>query len=245
MGSGKTTTEQTLPKFQQDFLENTVIPFATGISETPFEAYTGQRTPEISDYTTRAGGLYGDIAGMGKMTPADYQGLINENLAGFQGNVIDPTMAAMDRRYAQDRVGDYNKIINSGAFGGSRRAVFQGEREASRDVEMAEKLATLNREGYDAAAAQTMLQLEQQQGALNTGAAGLAGVGGTETALSAANLDALFQEFMREQGDPYQKLAALTGGAGAIPGGYGTTTETEQKGLFDYLSAAATVASGL
>ena len=244
MGSGKTTTEMTMPKFQQDFLENTVIPFATGISETPFEAYTGQRTPEMSGYTTQAGGLYGDIAGMGKMTPADYQGLINENLAGFQGNVIDPTMAAMERRYAQERVGDDAGVIGAGAFGGSRRAVFEGEREAGRDVGMAKTLADLNRQGYDAANAQTMSQLGMQQGALGEGAAGLAGVGGTETALSAANLDALFQEFMREQGDPYQILSALSGGASAIPGGYGTTTETEKKGLFDYLSAAATAASG-
>ena len=68
MGSSKTTTEKSMPQFQKDYLEKTVIPFATGISETPFKAYTGQRTPEMSGYTTQAGGLYGDIAGMGKMT---------------------------------------------------------------------------------------------------------------------------------------------------------------------------------
>ena len=244
MGSSKTTTEQTMPQFQQDYLENTVIPFATGISETPFQAYTGQRTPEMSDYTTQAGGLYGDIAGMGNMTPADYQSRINQNLAGFQGNVIDPTMAAMDRRYAQERVGQDANVIGSGAFDSSRRAVFEGEREAGRDVQMAQTLANLNRQGYDAASAQTMQQLAMQQGALGTGAAGLVGVGSTDTALNAANLDAAYQEFMREQQDPYQKLSALTGGAGSIPGGYGTTTETQKNGLFDYLSAITMIGAG-
>lgn len=245
MGQSKTTTQQTMPQFQQDYLENTVIPFATSISETPYTAYEGQLTPEMSGYTTQAGGLYGDIAGMGSMTPADYQNLINQNLAGFQGNVIDPTMAAMERRYAQERVGDEAGMISSGAFSGSRGGVFQGEREAARDVQMAQTLANLNRQGYDAAAAQTMQQLGMQQGALGAGAAGLMNVGSAETALSAANLEALYNQFMQEQQYPYQQLSALTGGAGSIPGGYGTTTQSYSPGLFGYLTAAATAGSGL
>ena len=245
MGSSKTTTEQTMPQFQQDYLENTVIPFATDVSQTPFQAYTGQRTPNMSASTTQAGGLYGDIAGMGNMKPADYQALTQQNLAGFQGNVIDPTVKAMDRRFAQERAAQAANVIDSGAFDSSRRAVFEGEREAGRDVQMAQTLANLNRQGYDAASAQTMQQLGMQQGALGAGAAGMMGVGSAETALNAANLDAAYQEFMREQQNPYQQLSALSGGAGAIPGGYGTTTETQKNGLFDYLSAVAMGASGL
>ena len=243
MGKSSTTSQQSMPQFQQDYLRNTVIPFATSVSETPFQAYEGQRTPEMSGYTTQAGGLYGDIAGMGNMAPADYQSRINQNLAGFQGNVIDPTMAAMDRRFAQERVGDEAGLIGTGAFDSSRRAVFQGEREAARDIGMAQTIAGLQRQGYDAAAAQTMQQLGMQQGALGAGAAGMMSVGAGETALNAANLDAAYQEFMREQQDPYQQLGALTGGAGAIPGGYGSTTDTKRNGLFDYLTAAATVAA--
>jgi len=245
MGSSKTTTEQTMPQFQQDYLENTVIPFATGVSETPFQEFTGQQTPGMSGYTTQAGGLYGDIAAMGNMAPADYQSLINQNLAGFQGNVIDPAVAAMDRRFAQERSDQSANVIGAGAFDSSRRAVFEGEREAGRDVEMAQTLANLNRQGYDAATAQTMAQLAMQQGALGAGAAGMMGVGSAETALSAAGLDAAYQEFLREQQNPYQQLSALSGGAGAIPSGYGTTTESYSPGLFDYLSAAALGASGL
>lgn len=245
MGKSKTTTQQTMPAFQQNYLQGSVLPFAQQVSQTPFQAYEGQRTPELSDYTTQAGGLYGDIAGMGSMTPADYQSRINQNLVGFQGNVIDPTMAAMDRRYAQERVGQDANVIGSGAFDSSRRAVFEGEREAGRDVQMAQTLANLNRQGYDAATAQTMAQLGMQQGALGAGAAGMMGVGTAETALNAAALDAAYQEFMREQQDPYQKLSALQGSASVIPGGYGTTTESYKPGLFDYLSAAATAASGL
>ena len=86
--------------------------------------------------------------------------------------------------------------------------------------------------------------MQQQQAQQGAAAAGLTGIGGMETALSAAEIDALRNEFMREQQDPYQKLAALQGGAGAIPGGYGTTTETKKRGLFDFLTLGATAASG-
>ena len=51
--------------------------------------------------------------------------------------------------------------------------------------------------------------------------------------------------WLYQQQNPYQQLSALSGGAGAIPGGYGTTTESYKPGLFDYLSAAAMGASGL
>jgi hypothetical protein len=86
--------------------------------------------------------------------------------------------------------------------------------------------------------------MQQQQAQQGAAAAGLTGIGGMETALSAAEIDALRNEFMREQQDPYQKLAALQGGASTIPTGIGTTTSTKTPGLFDYLSLAATAASG-
>lgn len=237
MGSGKSTTTQEMPAFQQAYLENTVMPFATNVSQMPFEAYTGDFTPGMSDYNTRAADLYGQMSQAGNMSPADYQALTAQNLQGFQGNVIDPTMAAMERRFAQERVGDQAGVIGSGAFDSSRRSVFEGEREAARDIGMAQTLANLNRQGYDTATAQTMAQLGMQQQALGSGAAGLSSAGSVETALRAQDLASQYQEFLRGQQDPYQRLGALTGGAAAIPGGYGSTTETRQPGLFDVLTA--------
>ena len=244
MGSQKTTQTMALPKFQQDYLENTVLPFAQQVANTPFEAYTGQFTGPLAAGTQQASDLYGQIGGMGNMTPADYQALTQQNLAGFQGNVIDPTMAAMERRYAQERVGDDAGVIGAGAFGGSRRAVFEGEREAGRDVQMAQTLANLNRQGYDAATAQTMSQLGMQQGALGAGAAGLMGVGSAQQGLTQADLAAQYQEFMREQGMPLQQLSALTMGAGAIPGGVGTKTTVERPGLSGILGAIGAAGQG-
>ena len=69
MGS-KTTTEKKLPEFQEDFLTGSVVPKAEEIASADFVPYTGSFTPEMSDYTTAAGGLYGDIAKMRNAAPA-------------------------------------------------------------------------------------------------------------------------------------------------------------------------------
>ena len=244
MGSKKTTQTMALPEFQQGYLENTVLPFAQQVAETPFQQYGGQFTGPLATGTQQASDLYGQIGGVGNMTPADYQALTQQNLAGFTTNVIDPTMAAMDRRYAQERVGDEAGVIGSGAFDSSRRSVFEGEREAARDIGMAKTIADLNAQAYGQASAQTMQQLGMGQQALGQSAAGLMGVGSAQQSLTQADLAAQYQEFMREQNNPLQQLGALTMGAGAIPGGLGTKSTVEKPGLSGILSAIGAAGQG-
>lgn len=245
MGSQKSTQTTSLPQFQEDYLTQTLMPKAQEVAEIPFQAYTGDFTSPLAAETQQAGELYGQIGGVGNMTPADYQALTQQNLAGFQGNVIDPTLAAMERRYAQQRVAEDAGVIGSGAFDSSRRAVFEGEREAARDVEMAQTIANLQRQGYDAATAQTMQQLGMGQQALGQSAAGLMGVGSAQQGLTQADLAAQYQEFMREQGMPLQQLGALTAGAGAIPAGLGTQTATQNTGFGGILSAIGAAGQGV
>lgn len=245
MGSKKTTQTMALPEFQQGYLEDTVLPFAQQVAETPFQQYGGQFTGPLAAGTQQASDLYGQIGGVGNMTPADYQALTQQNLAGFTTNVIDPTMAAMDRRYAQERVGDEAGVIGSGAFDSSRRAVFEGEREAARDIGMAKTLADLNAQAYGQASGQTMQQLGMGQQALGQSAAGLMGVGSAQQSLTQADLAAQYQEFMREQNNPLQQLGALTQGAGAIPGGLGTQSIVERPGLSGILSAIGAAGQGV
>jgi len=104
-------------------------------------------------------------------------------------------------------------------------------------------IADMMRQGYSESQARAMGVMQQQQAQQGAAAAGLTGIGGMETALSAAEIDALRNEFMREQQDPYQKLAALQGGASTIPTGIGTTTSTKTPGLFDYLTMGASLAA--
>lgn len=245
MGSQTSTQTTELPQFFEDYLTGSVIPKAQEVSEMPFQEYTGEFAGPLAEGTQQAADLYSQIGGMGAMTPADYQALTQQNLAGFTTNVIDPTMAALERRYAQERVGDEAGVIGSGAFDSSRRAVFEGEREAARDIGMAKTLADLNQQAYNQASAQTMAQLGMQQGALGAGAAGLMGVGSAQQGLTQADLAGQYQQYLAEQGMPLQQLGALTGAAGAIPGGIGTTTATQNTGFGGILSAIGSAGMGL
>ena len=241
MGQGKQTTTQEMPKFQQDYLQQTVLPFAQQVSETPFQAYTGQMAPEMSAYTRQAADIYGGMAGQDQTQQLmdTTQALYNP----YQQNVIDTSLAQMGRQQQKALTGLEGQLAGSGAFG-SRGEVARGEFAAGNLASQNQLISQMMQQGYSEAQARAMGLMQAQQAQQGAAAAGLTGIGGMETALSGANLSALQNEFMRQQQDPYQKLAALQGGAGAIPGGYGTTTETKKPGLFDFLTLGATAASG-
>tara|TARA_R110002096_G_scaffold419378_1_gene624007 strand:- start:47 stop:775 length:729 start_codon:yes stop_codon:yes gene_type:complete len=242
MGS-TTTSEMKLPEWQKDFLTGSIMPKAEAIASADFVPYTGSFTPEMSDYTTQAGGLYGDIAQMGQMTPQDYAARTQANMNPYQSNVIDTSLARMGRQQEQARTASEANMIGSGAFGGGgRRAVYEAEFDTGNLANQNQLIAQMMQQGYSQAQAQTMAQIQQQQGALGAGAAGLSGVGATDTALQGAQMAGDYGEFMRQQDDPYNRLNAFTALASGSPTG-ATSTETRQPGLFEYLTAAAGMAS--
>lgn len=68
--------------------------------------------------------------------------------------------------------------------------------------------------------------------------------GDAQRALDQANLDADYQEFLREQGFPLIGLDALSVAAGGVPSGYGTTTQ-QTSGLGPVLAAGGSAGMGL
>ena len=67
MGS-RTTTEKSMPEFQQKFLEETVIPYATDIAEREFTPYEGERVAGMAPLQQQAMRGYGGL----DMGEADY-----------------------------------------------------------------------------------------------------------------------------------------------------------------------------
>ena len=243
MGQGKSTTAQAATGPGVEAYNEFAAPAATALANTEFTPYTGSFAPGMSDYTTQAGQLYGDIAQMGQMTPQDYAARTQANMNPYQSNVIDTSLARMGRQQEQARTASEANMIGSGAFGGGgRRAVYEAEFDTGNLANQNQLIAQMMQQGYSQAQAQTMAQLSQQQGALGAGAAGLSGVGATDTALQGAQMAGDYGEFMRQQDDPYNRLNAFTALASGSPTG-ATSTETRQPGLFEYLTAAAGAAS--
>jgi len=240
MGKSSQTTTQSIPAWQEDYLKQTVLPAAQNIAASEYTPYTGQQAADLSGYTTGAADIYGQTGAVAGYTPADYNALTAQNMSAYTQGVMDPALARMEQERAKQMAQEQAYIAGSGAFGNERRGVFEAESAANYALGRDAMIADLMRQGYNEAQAATMAQIAASQGAGGQAAAGLAGIGGMETALQQTGLDAAYNEFLRQQNLPYQQLGALQGFGQA---NYGTTTtDTQKRGLFDYLTVGANTA---
>lgn len=261
-----------MPQFQEDLIVNTIIPFADKIKNTEFESYSGDRVAGLSGLERQAMGGYGaltlpseiqqasDIFGdMANRTPAQRAADISEYTNQFTSNVVDPTINRMLRERAQARVSEDADMIKRKAFGGARRDLYEGEREGAFEANMGQTLGQLQSQGYlnavQRANAEDMSRMNAAKSMLAAGISGLGAqtdilgrqlaAGGIERGIEQADLDAQYQEFLRGYADPLRKFGVLTGTAGAIPTGYGTTTEKDPMGTVGkLLEAGGAVGSG-
>lgn len=239
MGQSRQTETRSMPQFQEEFLRDTLLPFAESISQRPFTPYTGEMTAGVTDTSRRALPEFERMSNIANMTPADYAAMTSANMSPFQDQVINAALARGQRERDIARTGEQAQITRAGAFGNERRGVFEAERQAAFDIGQQQMVADLLQQGYTQAQAATMAQLGQTSDAASRAAEGFQRIGGLEQVTEQARLDALLGEFMREQGLPYEQLAALVSAAGGVPGGYGTTTQTYRPGLIDYMTAGA------
>ena len=273
MGKSTTTSETKMPKWQEDYVRNNILPKAETIAETPFAEYSGDRVAGFTDLMNKAKGTLGSsdfgnasineakgvFSDLAAMTPEDYAAMTRKNYNPYQTDVIDASLDVASRGRAKNQISDMAKISQAGAFGGNRRDVYQAESDAVYDLGTNQMVANLMRQGYSEAQANTMAQLNARSGAAGNlvGATNdeiknmLAGVGsqmttgGLEMGMNQAGLDAKYAEFMREQQDPLMKLQALLAGASGVPAGLGTTTETKRKAIGETLGGIMGAAGSL
>ena len=245
------TTEASMPKFQEDYIRNVVLPKATEIGNAEYDPYSGDRVAGMNPLEEKAMLGYGELdmgtdaylaagdvySGLAGRTPQDQAAQIAQYQNQFTSGVIDPTMAAMERQRGKDIVGEQGQITGANAFGNSRRDVFQGERAGEYDARMGQTLAQLNQQGlqYGTGRAAAEDQLRMQAAGSMAGNAGsalkstMAGLGSQLTAgsvgrgMDQAELDAAYEEYLMSMQYPLTQLTALQGGAASIPAGFGTT----------------------
>lgn len=263
---GKKTTTKEMPQFQEDLFVNTIIPFADKIKNTEFETYSGDRVAGLSGLERQAMGGYGaltlpseiqqasDIFGdMANRTPAQRAADIQEYTNQFTDNVVDPTINRMLRERDQARVGEDADMIRRKSFGGARRDLYEGERQGAFEANMGQTIGDLQSQGYlgavQRANAEDMSRMNAAKSMLGAGITGLGAqtdilgkqlaAGGLDRGIAQAGLDAEYQEFLRQYADPLRKFGVLTGAAGVIPAGYGTTTEKDPMATVGAVLGAA------
>ena len=301
---GTKTTEQKMPQFQEDFLKETVIPFAEDFLGTPYEPYSGERVAGLTPLQQQAQTGYGALSMGGPQygqAAQAYGDLAQMQAPTAQAAQIGPVGTIAQADMAQYMSPYTEQVIESGlrelggaqemslnqqgaqataarAFGGSRQGIAEAEtrkaygqqaadliaRERANAFRNAQQAAQFDITGQQQRAIQ-QASLQQQTGMANqqaalqaaqlrgAGAAGLgsiagqqlqsqlAGLGAQMTAgeaarsLSQAGLDAGYENYLAQMQYPLTQFGVLTGAAGAVPRGYGTTIERDPMGSFGNL----------
>lgn len=247
---GKSSTTTTMAPEQREFM-STVTGAARDIYGTEHQPYTGDRVAGMTGLQDTALAGYGGLTLPSELASAsgyvsDFMGRTPEQsaatLADYTGqytqNVIDPTIALMNRERQKAITGEEANIAGAGAFG-SRGDVYMGERQGEYEAQLANTIGNLQAQGYQGAVARMA-----SEDAARLGAAGqLAGLGmtgfGAQTDIAGAQmaageaqrllgqqeLDAIYNAYLMEQQYPLQQFGVLTGASGAFPAGLGTTTQ--------------------
>ena len=228
MGS-RTTTEQKMPEFQQEFLEETVLPYAKGIAEREFTPYTGERVAELTPLQQQAMAGYGALD-MGAPLYGQAAETYGE-LTGFQAPTVDAAQIGDVGTLAQADIGRYmspytQNVIESSlrtlggaqemaldklaaqaqaarAFGGSRQGVAEAETRKAYGQQAADLVTKQMQNAFQQAqqAAQFDITGQQQRAIQQAQLQQQAGLAGQQAALQAA-----------------QQRAGAAAGLGAIAG---------------------------
>ena len=192
------------------------------------------------------GALQGTNAAAGMPDIAAFQNPYNQQ-------VIDTSMADMERQrlMQQNQLGA--QATAARAFGGSRQGIAEAETNRAFAQQGGQLAAQLRQQGFN-----TALGAAQGQQGQQLAAAGQLGnlaqqgfnmgqsvnqqqfqQGAIQQALNQALIDASKAQYGGFTGAPTAALAPLFGSLDAANMGQQTTTATQKRGLFDYISALA------
>tara|TARA_R100000773_G_scaffold27262_1_gene23598 strand:+ start:1968 stop:2825 length:858 start_codon:yes stop_codon:yes gene_type:complete len=184
--------------------------------------YAGQGIGSYMPFLQGAGDLYGQTTA--KFDPTSYQQFMDP----YTEEVIKQQYADINRLGNQQQQGLADAAIQAGAFGGGRQAI--GSAEIGRNVldQQARTGSQLRSQGFQQAMGSAMSDFQNRMGRLGSAAGGLASLGASipslkqqelgflfdmgarQQAQQQAGLDALYQNRLRQQMEPYQRLGFLS-----------------------------------
>ena len=149
--------------------------FETGMQYDPLTGLQGlaqQGTPTIGPITGYQGATIGDVQGpqaaqIGGVQTPQFQGLLSQDIGAYQSpyqqQVIDQSMADIQRQADISRGQAQSRAIGAGAFGGSRSALLEGESQRPFIEQMARTSAGLRESGFQQAQQAALSDLARQQ----------------------------------------------------------------------------------
>ena len=184
--------------------------------------YAGQGIGSYMPFLQGAGDLYGQTTA--KFDPTSYQQFMDP----YTEEVIKQQYSDINRLGNQQQQNLADSAIQAGAFGGGRQAI--GSAEIGRNVldQQARTGSQLRSQGCQQAMGSAMSNFQNRMGRLGSAAGGLASLGASipslkqqelgflfdmgarQQAQQQAGLDTLYQNQLRQQMEPYQRLGFLS-----------------------------------
>jgi len=198
--------------------------------------YAGQGIGSYMPFLQGASDLYGSAANLydqstAKFDPTSYQQFMDP----YTEEVIKQQYADINRLGNQQQQGLADAAIQAGAFGGGRQAI--GSAEIGRNVldQQARTGSQLRSQGFQQAMGSALSDFQNRMGRLGSAAGGIGSTAGGLASLGAslpslkqqelgflfdmgtkqqaqqqAGLDALYQNQLKQQMEPYQRLGFLS-----------------------------------
>ena len=262
-----TQSTTTIPEYARPYVER-MLGKAEAFSETPYQPYGGQRTAEFTPLQEQAfqgaanlgpakqlgvgsqlaglGGLGGLGAGQQYAQQATNPYATQAYMSPYMQNALAPQMREAARQSAIQGQQNQAQAVQQGAFGGSRSAIVEAERQRNLGQQQADIYgkgmqtafeqarqaqqfgADLGLRGYGLAGqmAGTLGQLGQtqfgqQQGAIQAQSA----AGAQQQAQEQQRLSDAYQDFLTQRGYPQQQLSFMSDILRGVPLGQQTQVQ--------------------
>lgn len=259
--TGKQTTQ--IDPAQQAMFED-LYRRSQGIAAQPFVPYTGKRVAGFSPDQLRAfqatrgmfeaGQQYDPLGTLSQLGQQPTPGLLQADIGAYQSpyqqQVIDQTMADIQRESDIAQQLAQSRAIKAGAFGGSRSALLETEATRPYIEQKARTSAALRQAGFEQAqrAAESDIERQMRDRAFQAGIQQqllgeqyrslglLGGIGGQQQLLQQRALDVPYGEFQRALQYPKEQFGLLSQAVTGTPS-FGGTAQYQPSGIEGVTSA--------
>lgn len=259
--TGKQTTQ--IDPAQQAMYED-LYRRSQGIAAQPFVPYTGKRVAGFSPDQLRAfqatrgmfeaGQQYDPLGTLSRLGQQPTPGLLQADIGAYQSpyqqQVIDQTMADIQRQSDIAQQLAQSRAIKAGAFGGSRSALLETEATRPYIEQQARTSAALRQAGFEQAQRAAESDIERQmrdrqfQAGIQQNLLGeqyrslglLGGIGGQQQLLQQRALDVPYGQFQRALQYPKEQFGLLSQAVTGTPS-FGGTAQYQPSGIEGVTSA--------
>ena len=273
MSKGKnTTTSSTAIDPQQLRMYQGLYDTARVVADQPYIPYTGARisgfNPDQLQGFDATRNMFGQSMGydprgsLNALAGMSAPSILDRDIGAYQNpytqQVVDTTLADLDRSRQMAIGRNQDSAIGAGAFGGSRSGVLEAETNRAFAEQAARTAAGLRQGGFDRATSLAGQDISREIGnrGFQAGLFGnqladqysnlglLANIGRQQQGLQQAGLDQAYNQFLDARGYGPQQIGLLSSALGLMPQQTSTTqTGRKETGTGDVLGTAAQLAS--